>query len=75
MRRLAIALMLLVALAFPAAASAHPSEHRSLTSTFGGPHCHILTATEQAVYPSHRAHVRTNAAQGTGNAIFTAVAC
>jgi hypothetical protein len=59
MRKLAAALALAGALAFPAAAAAYPGEARNETAVFGGPHCHSVLGDESRLaYPSHRAHVK-----------------
>jgi hypothetical protein len=71
MRRLAIALMLVGALAAPAAVSAHPSENRAPQGFGSGPHCHINLKSGVNVYPSHTAHVATG---GGSSPIFTAIA-
>lgn len=76
MRRLAIALTLIGVLAFPAAASAHPSENRAEQGFGGGPHCHLVLAAGEGMraYPSHTAHV-AQLQHGPAGAIFAATAC
>ena len=74
MRRVLVAATLLVALALPAAASAHPSENRNPASTAGGPHCHVNQHSGKTVFLSHKGHLATNAAQGP-NAVFVPTTC
>ena len=76
MKRLGIALAVMGVLAFPAAASAHPSENRADQGFGGGPHCHfVLAAGEDArAYPSHTAHV-AQLQHGPAGAIFAATTC
>lgn len=76
MRRLAIALTLIGVLAFPASASAHPSENRAEQGFGGGPHCHFVLAAGEGMraYPSHTAHV-AQLQHGPAGAIFAATAC
>ena len=76
MRRLASVLALIGVLAFPAAASAHPSENRADQGFGGGPHCHVVLAAPDGTraYPSHMAHA-TQLAHGPAGAVFAATAC
>lgn len=76
MRRLAITLGLVAALAVPGAALAHPSENRNPQGFGGGPHCHLVLAgpTDSRAYPSHTAHL-AQLAHGPAGAVFTATAC
>jgi hypothetical protein len=76
MRRIAVAVALIGILAFPAAVSAHPSEHRADQGFGGGPHCHfVLAAGEDArAYPSHTAHL-AQLNHGPAGAIFQATTC
>ena len=70
MRRLAIALLLVGALAAPAAVSAHPSENRNPNGFGGGPHCHINLKSGVNAYPSHTGHVATG---GGASLVFQAI--
>jgi hypothetical protein len=76
MRRLAIAVTLIGALALPAAVSAHPSENRADQGFGGGPHCHFVLAAPEGTraYPSHTAHAM-QLAHGPAGAVFAATAC
>jgi hypothetical protein len=76
MRRFAIAVALIGMLAFPAAASAHPSENRAEQGFGGGPHCHfVLPAGEGSrAYPSHTAHMAQLEHSPVGT-VFAATAC
>jgi hypothetical protein len=76
MRRIAIAAALIGMLAFPAAASAHPSENRAEQGFGAGPHCHfVLPAGETSrAYPSHTAHA-AQLARGPAGAVFVATTC
>ena len=76
MRRLAIALMLIGMLVFPAVASAHPSENRAEQGFGGGPHCHFVLAAGEGTraYPSHTAHM-AQLEHGPAGAVFAATAC
>lgn len=76
MRRLAIAMTLIGALALPASVSAHPSENRADQGFGGGPHCHfVLPAGEGSrAYPSHTAHAK-QLALGPAGTVFAATAC
>jgi len=74
MKRLVIALMLLGALAFPAAAAAHPSENRNPEGFGGGPHCHINLMSGHFTYPSHTAHA-TQIALDPNGTVFMATTC
>ena len=71
MRKFVVGLTVVGILAFAPVASGHPSEHRALQSTFGGPHCHINLMSGHFAFPSHNAHVRT----GTSDGVFMAVPC
>jgi len=72
MRRLALGLMLLGALAFPAAAAAHPSENRNPEGFGEGPHCHINLQSGHLTVPSHTAHATQNELAGQGT-VFQAL--
>jgi hypothetical protein len=75
MRKLAVALALVAALAFPAAVSAHPSENRNDQGFGGGPHCHLVLVGEAGrAYPSHTAHL-AQLMHGPAGAVFAATAC
>ena len=73
MKRLAIAMALIGVLAFPAAASAHPSENRAEQGFGGGPHCHFILAGTRA-YPSHTAHMAQLEHSPVGT-VFAATTC
>ena len=74
MKKVAAALALIGALAFPTAAAAYPGESRNPTAVFGGPHCHsVLGDTSRLAYPSHRAHV-AQLSHGPAGAVFGGVA-
>ena len=70
MRKVLVGLTIAGALAVAPVASSHPSENRADQSTFGGPHCHVNLMSDNFVFNSHRAHVRT----GTSPAVFMALA-
>ncbi len=76
MRRLAIALSLMGALAIPASVSAHPSENRNDQGFGGGPHCHFIVAAPEGTrsYPSHTAHLN-QLQRGPDGTVFAATAC
>ena len=77
--------ILFLAAAVPAAAQevAQPSQGersagRNPQGVGGGPHCHVVVAASEhapfeniSVMPSHKGHVATNTAQGSG-AVFVA---
>jgi hypothetical protein len=71
MRKIVVGLAAAGLLALAPVASGHPSENRNLQSTFGGPHCHINLMSDNFVFNSHRAHVRT----GTSPAVFVPTTC
>jgi hypothetical protein len=71
MRKIVVGLTVAGLLALAPVASGHPSENRNLTSTFGGPHCHINLMSENFAFPSHNAHVQT----GLSGGVFTATTC
>lgn len=76
MRRLALVIGLIGALALPAGVSAHPSENRNDQGFGGGPHCHFVLAAgaDSRAYPSHTAHV-AQLQHGPAGAIFMATTC
>lgn len=76
MKRFAIALALIGVLAFPAAASAHPSENRAEQGFGGGPHCHFNLAAGEGTraYPSHTAHMAQLVHSPVGT-VFAAATC
>ena len=71
MRKVLVGLTVVGVLALAPVASGHPSEHRNLQSTFGGPHCHTNVMSGNFAFPSHNAHLMT----GSSPAIFMAAAC
>ena len=73
MRKIVVGLTVVGILAFAPVASGHPSEHRNLQSTFGGPHCHInlMSGSGNFAFPSHHAHEIT----GISDGVFMAVPC
>ena len=71
MRKVIVGLTVSGLLAFAPVASGHPSEHRNLQSTFGGPHCHINLMSEHFAFPSHLAHMKT----GLSGGVFMATTC
>ena len=71
MRKIVVGLTVVGILAFAPVASGHPSEHRALQSTFGGPHCHINLMSGHFAFPSHNGHVRS----GISDGVFMATAC
>lgn len=72
MRRLIVCVVAVLTLAVMPAAWGHPSENRADQSTFGGPHCHTNLKSESFAFPSHRAHLASNAASAF---VFMAAEC